>query len=212
VVAGLVVAGGLLILAGRTEDHLVEIALTTIAAYGSFLLAEHFHMSGVLASLSAGLLVGNFGMMRSISENSRSHVLAFWEYAAFLANSVVFILIGGHETHQNLTLVAGAAVVAVMLVLAGRALAVYPICTLFAHSRLRIDRRYQHVLVWGGLRGALALALALALPANTPERGEIIAVSFAVVAFSIFVQGLTMPWLILRLQLLVSYQIETHNS
>ncbi len=201
---GLVIAGGLLILAGRTEDHLVEITLTTIAAYGSFLLAEHFHMSGVLASLSAGLLVGNFGMMRSISENSRSHVLAFWEYAAFLANSVVFILIGGHEAHQHLTVVAGAAAVAMVLVLAGRSLAVYPICALFATSGLRIDHRYQHVLVWGGLRGALALALALALPGNIPERGEIIAVSFAVVAFSIFVQGLTMPYLIRQLGLLVA--------
>jgi monovalent cation:H+ antiporter, CPA1 family len=140
-------------------------------------------------------------MMRSISENSRSHVFAFWEYAAFLANSVVFILIGSHEVHQHLTDVVGAAAVAIVLVLAGRALAVYPLCALFAPSRLRIDRRYQHVLVWGGLRGALALALALALPANIPERGKIIAVSFAVVAFSIFVQGLTMPYLIRRLRL-----------
>jgi CPA1 family monovalent cation:H+ antiporter len=204
VVAGLLVAGGVLVLAGRAEDHLVEITLTTIAAYGSFLLAEHFQMSGVLASLSAGLLVGNFGMMRSISESSRGHVLAFWEYAAFLANSVVFILIGGHEARQHLAFVAGASAVAILLVLAGRVLAVYPLCVLFAPGRLRIDSRYQHVLVWGGLRGALALALALALPANVPERGEIIAVAFAVVAFSIFVQGLTMPWLIRRLRLAAS--------
>ena len=204
VVAGLLVAAGALILVGRTEDHLVEITLTTIAAYGSFLLAEHFQMSGVLASLSAGLLVGNFGMMRSISENSRGHVIAFWEYAAFLANSVVFILIGGHEAHQSLAFVAGAAAVAILLVLGGRVLAVYPLCALFARSKLRIDSRYQHVLVWGGLRGALALALALALPDSIPERGEIVAVAFAVVAFSIFVQGLTMPLLIRHLRLLAS--------
>jgi CPA1 family monovalent cation:H+ antiporter len=150
------------------------------------------------------LLVGNFGMMRSISESSRSYVLAFWDYAAFLANSIVFILIGSHEAHQNLTLVEGAAVAAIMLVLAGRILGVYPLCALFVRSKLRIDRRYQHVLVWGGLRGALALALALALPFDLPERGDIIAVAFAVVAFSIFVQGLTMPWLIRRLRLSAS--------
>lgn len=204
VAAGGLVAGGMLVLAGHTEDHLVEITLTTIAAYGSFLLAEHFHMSGVLASLSAGLLVGNFGMLRSISETSRSHVMAFWDYAAFLANSVVFILIGSQEAQQHLTFVVGAAAAAILLVLIGRALAVYPLCALFVRSRLRIDNRYQHVLVWGGLRGALALALALALPTNIPERQEIIAVAFAVVAFSIFVQGLTMPWLIRRLRLLAS--------
>jgi CPA1 family monovalent cation:H+ antiporter len=202
VAVGLAVTGGLLIVAGRTDDHLVEITLTTIAAYGSFLLAEHLGMSGVLASLSAGLLVGNLGMLRSIAVRSRSHVLAFWEYAAFLANSVVFILIGNHEADQHLTLVAGAAAIAIALVLAGRALAVYPLCILFTRCGRRVDWRYQHILVWGGLRGALALALALALPSNIPERREIIAVAFAVVAFSIFVQGLTMPWLIRRLGLL----------
>jgi CPA1 family monovalent cation:H+ antiporter len=201
VLSGAVVAGALLVVAWRTDDHLVEITLTTIAAYGSFLLAEHFHMSGVLASLTAGLLVGNVGWMRALSESGRSHVLAFWEYVAFLANSVVFILIGGHEAHQPINLVTGAAVAAVALVLAGRALAVYPLCALFSRTRVQIDYRYQHVLVWGGLRGALALALVLALPASVPERQQIIVVSFAVVAFSIFVQGLTMPWLIRRLGL-----------
>ena len=202
VLSGVAVAGAVLLLAWRTEDHLVEITLTTIAAYGSFLTAEHFHMSGVLASLTAGLLVGNVGWMRAISEGGRSHVLAFWEYAAFLANSVVFILIGSHEAHQPIITLAGAAAAAVALVLLGRALAVYPLCALFAGARVGVSSRYQHVLVWGGLRGALALALALALPPNVPERQEILVVSFAVVAFSIFVQGLTMPWLIRRLGLL----------
>lgn len=214
VVMGLLVAGVLLIVAGRIDDHLVEITLTTIAAYGSFLLAEHLQMSGVLASLSAGLLVGNFGMMRSIAEASRGHVMAFWEYAAFLANSIVFILIGSQEAHQHLAFVAKAAAAAILLVLAGRALAIYPLCAVFSRSTLRIGSRYQHVLVWGGLRGALALALALALPADIPEREELIAVVFAVVAFSIFVQGLTMPWLIRRLRLSASLpeQHETHTS
>ncbi len=202
VAVGLAVTGLLLAIAGRTEDHLVEITLTTVAAYGSFLIAESLHMSGVLASLSAGLLVGNLGWKRAISPNGRNHVLAFWEYAAFLANSIVFILIGGNEASQPIRIVAGPAAVAVGFVLLGRVLAVYPICALFLPTRLRVPAQYQHVLVWGGLRGALALALALALPASIPERRDIALVSFAVVAFSIFVQGLTMPWLIRRLGLL----------
>ncbi len=201
VLSGVVVAGVLLFIAGRTEDHLVEITLTTVAAYGSFLMAEHFHMSGVLASLAAGLLVGNAGLRRAISEGGRRHVLAFWEYAAFLANSVVFILIGSHEAHQPISLVTGSAAAAVVFVLVGRVLAVYPLCAVVARTRAKVDYRYQHVLVWGGLRGALALALALALPGDVPERQAIIVVSFAVVAFSIFVQGLTMPWLVRRLGL-----------
>lgn len=202
IAVGLSVTGALLLLAGRTEDHLVEITLTTIAAYGSFLVAEHFHMSGVLASLAAGLLVGNAGLMRAISTNGREHVISFWQYIAFLANSFVFILIGGLEAHQPVWLIVGTAAIAVVIVLLGRVLTVYPLCALFALGRLKISLRYQHILVWGGLRGALALALALALPDNVLERREIIAVSFAVVAFSIFVQGLTMPHLIRRLGLL----------
>jgi CPA1 family monovalent cation:H+ antiporter len=75
----------------------------------------------------------------------------------------------------------------------GRAIAVYPICALFGRSDLRVTVGHQHALLWGGLRGALALALALGLPVDLPGREEIITVSFAVVAFSIFVQGLTMP-------------------
>lgn len=204
VAVGLAVAGALLLIAGRTDDRLVEITLTTIAAYGSFLLAEHFHMSGVLATLSAGLLAGNVGMMRSIAEANREHVIGFWEYVAFLANSVVFILIGGHEAHQHIEQVAATAAIAIALVLVARALSVYLLSAAFNPTALRIDARYQHVLVWGGLRGALALALALALPENVAERGVIVAVAFAVVAFSIFVQGLTMPWLIRRLGLTAS--------
>ncbi len=196
ITAGVLVAGATLLVAGRTEDHLVEITLTTIAAYGSFLLAEHFHMSGVLAALAAGLVVGNVGWMGSISDAGREHVLPFWEYAAFLANSIVFILIGGHEASQGSKLFTLAAAVAIGLVLIGRVAAVYPLCVLFARSRLKVDIRYQHVLVWGGLRGALALALALAVPDAVPEKGAIILAAFAVVAFSIFAQGLTMPWLI----------------
>lgn len=202
VATGLAVSGLLLLIAWRTDDHLVEITLTTIAAYGSFLLAERFQMSGVLASMTAGLLVGHVGWKGVISEAGRGHVQAFWDYAAFLANSIVFILIGEHEAHQPIALVAAPAGIAIGLVLLGRAAAVYPLCALFARSKLRTDKKYGHVLVWGGLRGALALALALALPATIPERRDIVVVSFAVVAFSIFVQGLTMPLLIRRLRLL----------
>jgi CPA1 family monovalent cation:H+ antiporter len=202
IAAGAVVTGPLLLLAGRTTDRLVEITLTTLAAFGSFLLAEHFHMSGVLAALTAGLLVGNVGWMGSISDSGRPAVLGFWDYAAFLANSLVFILIGGHEAHIPLGPVLWVAAIATILVLLGRAATVYPIGWLVRHTSLGIPAAYQHVLWWGGLRGALALALALALPASIPERNDIISVAFAVVAFSIFVQGLTMAGLVRRLGLI----------
>ena len=202
---GILTAAAALLVAGRTEDHLVEITLTTIAAYGSFWIAEHFHMSGVLAALAAGLVVGNAGwsgwMGCSISAAGRDHLVSFWEYAAFLSNSVVFILIGVHEANQASRLLTPAAALAVGLVLTARVATVYPLCATFMRSRLKVDLRHQHVLVWGGLRGALALALALAVPDEVSEKGAIIVAAFAVVAFSIFAQGLTMPWLIKVLNL-----------
>jgi monovalent cation:H+ antiporter, CPA1 family len=196
---GALVALAVLAIAGRTSDHLVEITLTTLAAYASFLCAEQLHASGVLASLTAGLVVGNFGRFGAIDRCNQDNVRDAWEYFAFLANSFVFLLIGVHEATQPLHQLGWyTGAIAILLVLAGRVVAVYPLSAIFRGSRLAIPVRYQHVLFWGGLRGALALALALALPASVPERLQIIVTAFLVVAFSIFVQGLTMPWLIKR--------------
>lgn len=192
ILCGAVLAGVLLLIAGRTDDHLVELTFTTVAAYGSFVLAEQLHCSGVLATLTAGLVMGNAGWIGAFSVRGKDAVEAFWEYAAFVANSLVFLLIGMHEAHQNFAAVWTSALAAIAFVLVGRTLAIYPTCLLFSKSALRVTATHQHVLFWGGLRGALALALALGLPAQMPQRDHIITVTFAVVAFSILVQGLTM--------------------
>lgn len=201
VLIGLAVSGAVLMIVGRTDDPLVEITLTTIAAYSSFLLAEHFGASGIISAMSAGLLIGSAGT-RFLSRAGRNRVHWAWEYFAFLANSFVFILIGMSVASQPLhRLGVAAATVAILLVLAGRALSIYPLAVLFRWSRWQIPPAFQHTLFWGGLRGALALALALTVPATVPERGAIILTAFVVVAFSILIQGLTMPWLIKRLGL-----------
>ncbi len=199
IVCGAVVAFGALLLAGRTTDHLVEITFTTVAAYGSFLLADHMGFSGVLATITAGLMMANLTQFESISPRGLEAVHAFWEYAAFVANSLIFLLIGMHEASQNLIAVWLPACTAIALVTFGRAAAIYPSCLPFARSSLRVSMRHQNALFWGGLRGALALALALSLPAKVPLREQIITISFAVVAFSVFVQGLTMPYLLRRI-------------
>jgi CPA1 family monovalent cation:H+ antiporter len=196
---GAVVAGGVLLLAGRTEDPLVEITFTTIAAYGSFLLAEHFHFSGVLATLTAGLIVGNIGSLGAISDGGRVAVCSFWEYIAFVVNSLIFLLMGMQEAHQDFMTVLVPIAIAIAFVTFGRAVSTYLCCAAFMGSSLKVEANYQHVLFWGGLRGALALALALGLPLELPHRNDIVAVSFAVVAFSIFVQGLTITPLLRRL-------------
>jgi CPA1 family monovalent cation:H+ antiporter len=199
VMCGAMVACAALLLVGRTEDHLVEISFTTVAAYGSFLFAEHFHLSGVLATLTAGLVMANYRSLGEISPRGKEAVESFWEYAAFIANSLVFLLIGMHGAHVILPAVWPSAAAAILLVTLGRAAAIYPCCLLFARSKLRVSARHQHVLFWGGLRGALALALALGLPAEIPMRDHIVTISFTVVAFSIFVQGLTMAPLLRRM-------------
>jgi CPA1 family monovalent cation:H+ antiporter len=199
IAVGAAVAGAVLLIAGRTDDHLVEVTFSTVAAYGSFLVAEHFHLSGVLATLTAGLIVGNIGSLGAISDRGRTAVTDFWEYAAFVANSLVFIMIGIDEARTHFAGALWPAFVAVLLVTGSRALTVYPLCAVFTKSQLRVATAHQHVLFWGGLRGALALALALGLPDSLAHRDAIVTTAFAVVAFSIFVQGLTMTPLLRRL-------------
>ncbi|WP_036282349.1 sodium:proton antiporter [Methylocystis sp. ATCC 49242] len=202
VAVGALCGGAAIIASFRTSEHLIEAALTTIAAFGSFLLAEHFHFSGVLATVTAGLMMGNLGLLREgeggyLSLKGREFVHGFWEFAAFVANSAVFLMIGldvATTPFESFGLPLIFAIIGITL--AGRALTVYPLSALFLPSRWKVTFAEQHVLWWGGLRGALALALALSLPATLPMRDTIVVVTFGVVAFSIVVQGLTMPFLL----------------
>src|SRR5216684_3374510 len=174
------------------DDPQIEITLTTIVAYGSYLLANHAHLSGVIATASAGLMVGNFGAKKGMSARTRAVLESFWEYIAFVMNSLVFLLIG-LEVHIDALAHAWRPVLfAIAAVLIGRSLSVYslvPVANLFAG---RIPIRWQHVIVWGGLRGALALALALSLNNAFPYRDRVLDLTFGVVVFSILAQGLTM--------------------
>ncbi len=198
IVIGGIVAYLFMLLAGRTPDYLVEITFTTLAAYGSFFVAEHLGCSGVLAALTAGLVVGNFRSSGSSSAAGRHALGPFWEYVAFVANSLVFLLIGAQEAQQHFKGLWASVLLAIALVTLGRAAAIYPLCAIFARSRLRVPMRHQHVLFWGGLRGALALALSLSLPQDLPRRDVIVVITFAVVAFSVFAQGLTITPMLRR--------------
>lgn len=200
ILCGGLVAGASLFLAGRTDEHLIELSFTTVSAFGSFVLAEHFHCSGVLAVLVSGLMIGNLGSIGSITDAGREAVGAFWEFAAFVANSIVFLLIGVREHALGSDLLGHAGLIGLGIgaSLIGRAISVYGVSALFGRSKHRISGMHQHVLVWGGLRGALSLALAIGLPETFPLREEVAAVAFGVVAFSVVVQGITMPFLIRR--------------
>jgi len=184
----------------RVGDHLVEVMTTLVVVYGAYLLAERLHLSGVIAVAVAGLVVGNHGLPQT-SHNSRGSVTLFWEIVAFLVNSVVFLLIG-FELHpdqllDDLLLIA----VVFVVLMAARALIVYGLGAL-AHWRGRnLPWRWRHVMVWGGLRGAVPVALALGLPASLAGRDTLVAVIFGVVLLSLLGQGLSMPALLRRLSL-----------
>jgi monovalent cation:H+ antiporter, CPA1 family len=199
ILCGALVAVALSFLMWRAGDDLVLFTFTSVAAYSSFLLAEHFHFSGILACVTAGLIIGNTGPLADPSSSVSHAVEAYWEYMGFLANSLIFMGIGIHQLRQEIHSVLAPAGIAIIFVLLGRAFAVYPFCAVFNRSALKVSGRYKHVLFWGGLRGALALALALELPDSIPLHDTIVSVTFAVVAFSIFVQGLTMTPLLRRL-------------
>jgi CPA1 family monovalent cation:H+ antiporter len=199
---GAIFGGVAILVAGRTSDHLIEAALTTIVAFGSFLSAEYLHASGVLATVTTGLFIGNLGLSAFaksafLTSKGREFVVSFWEFAAFLANSLVFLLIGVDAAELPFSSYGGWMLLASAgIVLAARALTVYPLSLCLTPTRWAIPLSEQHVLWWGGLRGALSLALALSLPATLPLRDDILVVTFAVVAFSIVAQGLTMPVLL----------------
>jgi monovalent cation:H+ antiporter, CPA1 family len=188
VITGAIVAVIALLIIGRTKDHLVELAMTTFAAFGSFWAAENFHFSGILSCTAAGLIIGNRIGRGSITERGEESMEHFWEFAAFVANSIIFIILGINLAYQEFGQFAFAVAVAIFAVVAGRAAAVYPLSAIFARSKWAVRLPHQHTLFWGGLRGALALALALGVPETLPYRQEILIVTFGVVAFSVFVQ------------------------
>lgn len=200
-VVGLAVGYGASWIHRRLDDHLIEITLSTIVAYGSFLLAQALGMSGVVACVTAAIVLGNLGRSRTMSPVTRVTLTTVWDYAAFVANSLIFLLIG-LSVHLDLILEhLGTVLVAFVVVIAARAVTVYGFGAIARMFGAGPPIRWQHVLVWGGLRGTIALALVLSVPAAATGRSELVTVTFGVVLLSLLVQGLTIPWLTRRLGL-----------
>jgi CPA1 family monovalent cation:H+ antiporter len=189
----------------QIDDHLIEITLTMLVAYGSFLVAETIHVSGVLSTVCAGLMVGSVGATKGMSPATKNAVEDFWEYMAFLANSLIFLLVGLQLDIGQLAGTLGAIVLGFVVMIGARALAVYTMVPLAnTISREVVPRVWRHVMVWGGLRGSLSMVLVLILPADLPGKAVLVNVVFGVVALSLFVQGLTMRPLLRKLGLLGS--------
>jgi CPA1 family monovalent cation:H+ antiporter len=175
----------------RLDEPHIEITLTTVLAYGAYLAAESLHVSGVIATVAGGLMMGNVGARYGMSPRTRVALWSFWEYASFVINSIVFLLIGLEVRMEDVLAGWWLIGVAVAAVLLGRMLAIYVLVPASNLLGAAIPGRWQHVLVLGGMRGALSLALALSLDARFPYRAEILTMAFGVVAFTIVVQGLS---------------------
>ncbi|NIM50582.1 MAG: Na+/H+ antiporter [Gemmatimonadales bacterium] len=185
------------------DDPLVEVALSTVVAYAAFIAADHYlGVSGVMATVGAGLVVGTLGSTR-FTPHVRAYLQQFWEYAAFVANSLIFLLVGITVKLGGIVEFLVPIAWAIGAVMVARVVTVFGLLPIV--SRLpgaqAIDWRVRSVLFWGGLRGAVALALVLSLPSDFPQRELLISLAIGVVLFTLLSGGLTMAPLIRALGL-----------
>ncbi len=194
---------GISYLTQRFDLPLVEQSLTLVSAYGTYLITEDLGGSGVIGVVTTGLILGNFGSRIGMNPRTRLIVTEFWDFLAFFVNSIVFLLIGDQIQYavlgQNLPII-GVTIVAMLVT---RALSMYGLSALSnVLTQSDINLRQQTVLWWGGLRGSVAIALALSVPNILGERQEVIATVFGVVLFTLLFQGLTTKPLLETLDLL----------
>jgi CPA1 family monovalent cation:H+ antiporter len=209
-------------------DHLIEISLSVVLAYGTYLAADAIHQSGVIATAVAGIVLGNYGRRLGLSRRTEEALDTVWEFVAFLATAFVFLLIGFAITIGQLADAAVAIAWAVAAAFAGRAIIVYGFLGTLRLVRRRfakrgrsakrrgplerrrsagLDRRlseadlptgWLHVIYWSGLRGAVSTALALSLPADLPNRSLLQGITFGVVLFTLLVQATTAELVVAR--------------
>jgi CPA1 family monovalent cation:H+ antiporter len=185
----------------RLHEPTLEVLLTTIAAYGSFAAAEAVGASGVIATVTAGLLCGSRAGRSGMSAAARIAAATFWDYLAFALNSLVFLSIGLMVQVPALLEHWRAIVAAYIVVTLARAVVTTGIVALLP-TGLRLPQRWTAILAWGGLRGALSMVLALSIPEAFPQRDLLITMTFGVVVLSILAQGVTvgpaLKWLGLK--------------
>ncbi|MDQ6699632.1 MAG: sodium:proton antiporter [Acidobacteriota bacterium] len=172
------------------DDYLLEATGTLLAAYGSYLLAERFHTSGIVAVVIAGMLMSGLGRIIGSFTNTRLAVNQFWEFAAFLANSTLFLMVGLAINLQDLVAAGAASAWGILAVVAGRVLVVYGLSAVSRMLGAFLPGTWLPILTLGGMRGALSMALVLSLPYSLPERSTITTMVFSVVLFTLVVQGL----------------------
>ena len=199
-------------LTSKVNDHLIEVALTAIAAYGSNVVAMQLHASPVIAVVVCGMMVGNVGAKHGMSPTTREAVFSFWEFAAFMANSFVFILIGLEIRLSELWADAGLIVAFFVIMILVRSVTVFGVHSLVRREDLKLKKAWLPVITWSGVRGSLSMVMAMMLVASESEgettRKLILNLVFGVVLLSILLQGTTIEWLMKRVGLIVETREE----
>jgi len=178
-----------------TDEHVIELTISAAAAYGTYLLAEELHQSGIIATVVAGVVIGTLGRTTGLSERALEALDTVWELVAFLLTAFAFLIVGIAISAGDLLAAAPWIVWGLVGVVVGRALVVYGLLGGSARLLARRDpgsavsAGWLHVLFWAGLRGAVAVAMALSLPADFPQRELLQQITFGIVLFTLVVQG-----------------------
>lgn len=186
------------------DDHPIELSVSLAAAYGTYLFADALHQSGIIATVVAGVVIGNYGRRIGMSERTREALDTVWEFIAFLLTAFVFMLVGLAISLPDLAGALPSIAWGIAAVLLGRALVVYGLLggasKLFQRGSAGgpVPIGWLHVMFWAGLRGAVAVAMALSLPIDFPQRALLQEITFGIVLFTLFVQGTTAERVVVR--------------
>jgi len=169
------------------KDAELEILVTLVVAYGSYLAADVVHASGVVSVVTAGIAVARYGSKSGQLAGTQLH--GFWNLLAFILNAILFLMVGIALPAHRLLSVAGLALGAYVIMLAARALPVYGLLGLADIRGSRIPWSWRHMTFWGGMRGALSVALALSVAAYPQVNPQVSVIAYGMVVLSLIVQG-----------------------
>lgn len=190
--------GGYLVskITSHIDNYLVEIGLSIVLFYGVFEVAEHFHFSGVIAVVFAGLLLGTYGKNIGMSDLTHEKMDSFWETIAFLSNALIFLMVGLEISNIDLSDKWLPIAASVLIVLVARFVAVY----VSLYKDKDIPAAWKPIIAWGGLKGSLSIALLLGIAPSFEGREMLLAMTFSNVVFSLLIQGTTLKALVAKLK------------
>jgi CPA1 family monovalent cation:H+ antiporter len=185
-----------------SDDHLIELSITLVLAYGTYVLADALHLSGIIATVIAAITFGVYARRGAMTERAREAVDTVWEFAAFLLTALLFVLIGLVIDVGAFGSALAPIAVGIVAVVGSRALIVYglvgPASRLTRVPDHRLPTGWLHVMIAAGMRGAVSVALALSLPETVAQRDLLVTVTFGITLFTLVVQGLALDPIVKR--------------